>query len=215
MTHIGIRPLQGRFFMLLFLLFTTLGYAQKRLDRVIDASTLTKVQIDAERIYQVELESAEVGQIRVETFIEGEYQSELTVSSRQEGSTLFLEGVFMPSFENPNDKLSAHKVLSVRLKMVVPSHLMVVLYGSATRVVASGYYNDLVIRTQKGPVLLDRVEGLIKVKTATAEIRTREVSGSLTAESSYGKVYRGSLREGNSDIRLESVNGNIYVNKEE
>ncbi|WP_224488483.1 DUF4097 family beta strand repeat-containing protein [Robertkochia flava] len=217
MFHKRIRPQQGRFFMLCCLCcFSVFLHAQKRLERVYDVEFLTKIQIDAEKIYQVELESVEVGhQVWVETFIEGEYQAELTVSSRQEGSTLFLEGVFIPSFENPNDKLSAHKVLSVSLKVKVPRQLMVELFGSSTRVVAKGNYNDLDISTRKGPVFLENVEGLVKVKTANAEIRATRLSGYVQAATSYGKVYRGKVRSGNSSISLESVNGDIYINKEE
>lgn len=219
MNNIGSRPYTGRFFMFIIALFTLGWHAnvlgQKKSVRTFDADNLTKLDIDAERIYEVELESSSSGQVVLEVYIEGEYQSELTVSAREEGSTLFLKGVFMPSFKNPNDKLSAHKVLSVRVKVYVPRHLNTELYGTSTRVVASGYYEDLEIRTQKGPVVLRSLSGLVSVQTNSGVIKVFETGGALQASSSYGTVNKGDVPEGNSSILLESVNGDIYINKPE
>lgn len=212
------RPFKGRFFMvLLFLLFlgNSGARAQKVSERSYDAAELTKLQIDAEQIFEVELKSTLETVIRTRIFIEGEYQSELTVTAKQDGSTLFLKGVFMPSFENPNDKLSAHKVVSVRVVVLVPADIIVEVAGSATRVTAQGAYEDLYIRTGKGPVFLEQPRGLIRVKTLSGEIIARGAEGVLTATSGYGKVVRNKVPKGNSGLSLETVSGDIYINKQE
>lgn len=214
----GLRPHTGRFFMVFgFALVTGCGmlWGQKVTQRSFDASALTNVQIDAERIFQVELIGERTETVRTEVFIEGEYQSELTVSSGVVGSTLFLKGVFMPSFVDPNDKLSAHKVVSVRLKVYLPESLETEVSGSATRVLAGGFFDDLTIITAKGPVFLNAASGLISVRTTTGEIIAENIRGALSATSTYGQVYRNEVPRGNATLRLESVSGDIYINKEE
>lgn len=218
MFKIITRPVSGRFFMVsgwwLFL-GCVLAWGQKDMHRTYDARNLTKLQIDAERIFEVELHSATSDLLEVHTFIEGEYQNELTVTSEKKGSTLILKGDFTPSFQNPNDKLSAHKVVSVRLSVKVPVHLIAEIVGSSVRVQANGFYEDLSIQTGKGPVLLEEVEGLIRVKTLSGEIVANRISGVLNASSSYGEVFRGHVRPGNSQLDLESVSGDIYINNQE
>lgn len=214
------RPFTGRFFMglipVVFLLFRGSPLcAQKSVIRTFSAQDLTKVHIDAGRIFEVVLESDDSEDLRVEVEIEGEYQNEMTLGAKKEGATLFLKGVFLPSFEDPNDKLSAHKVLSVRLTLVIPQHLNAEVSGMSTRVVAKGYFEDLGIRTAKGPVILTRPTGYVHVKTGRGAIRAAKVSGFVTASSSYGEVFKGEVPQGRSAVVLESVSGNIYINKEE
>ncbi|THD69503.1 hypothetical protein E7Z59_04020 [Robertkochia marina] len=212
------RPVSGRFFMAVVLGLLLGGgcvWGQKLSSRNFDAANLTQLQIAADQIFEVELYSASSGGIQAEIAIEGEYQNDLTVTSKKEGSTLILEGSFMPAFENPNDKLSAHKVVSVRLKVGVPDHLGVVVSGTGTRVAAKGYFNSLEVSTGKGPVVLEEVTGMIEVKTLSGEILVTDVHGEILAVSNYGQVFRGAVTEGNAKVKLESVNGDIYINKQE
>lgn len=216
--HKRTRPVSGRFFMasLLGFFLGILGVCgQKLTTRNYDATNLTQLQIEAEQIFEVELYSVSEGFIQAEIAIEGEYQNDLTVTSRKQGSILILEGSFMPAFENPNDKLSAHKVVSVRLKVGVPKHLAVVVSGTGTRVVAEGYFNNLEVTTGKGPVVMDRVAGVIEVRTLSGEIIAANVGGTIEATSRYGTVIRGAVTTGMASLRLESVNGDIYINKQE
>lgn len=220
MPYKGLRPFRGRFFMaiatvVLFLSGVMGLRAQKRSARTFDATTLTKLVIDAEKIFEVVLEESSGDLLRAEVAIEGEYQQEMTLGVKREGSTLFLRGLFLPTFEDPNDKLSAHKVLSVRLKLYVPRHLMVSLSGLSTRVVATGYFDDLQLRTAKGPVLLHKPEGMIQVRTTGGMIKAFQCKGFVSATSSYGHVYKGELPEGRSTLILRSVSGDIYMNKHE
>lgn len=216
----GTRPFTGRFFMVLIAVLSLLFeiaplHAQRSSLRTFPAEELTKLHIDAEQIFEVILESVKGDELQVAVEIEGEYQNDMTLAAKSEGSTLFLQGVFLPSFEDPNDKLSAHKVLSVRLKVAVPQHLYTEVAGMSTRVVARGYFEDLSIRTAKGPVLLEGPYGFVRVKTSQGTIRAWNFSGSVTASSSYGEVHRGEVPKGRSAIVLESVSGDIYINKEE
>lgn len=220
MPYKGLRPFKGRFFMaiatvVLFLSGGSVLKAQKRSVRTFDATTLTKLEIDAEKIFEVILEESTGDLLQAEVAIEGEYQQEMTLGVKTEGSTLFLKGLFLPTFEDPNDKLSAHKVLSVRLKLKIPHHLMVSLTGLSTRVVATGYFEDLQLRTAKGPVVLNRPEGMIHVRTTGGMIKASQCAGFVSATSSYGHVYRGTLPEGRSTLILRSVSGDIYMNKHE
>lgn len=220
MPYKGLRPFQGRFFMALIPLLLLLSgvfslHAQKHSEKTYDASSLTMIHIDAARIFEVILEDTDEDLLRVVVDIEGEYQNEMTLGAKKEGSTLYLKGVFLPSFEDPNDKLSAHKVLSVRVRVTVPRHLKVELSGLSTRVEAIGYFEDLVVRTSKGPVLLNKPQGFISVTTTGGLIRASGSKGFVSASAPYGHVYKGVIPTGRSTLVLRSVSGDIYINKHE
>ncbi|MCX2680569.1 hypothetical protein OOZ15_11510 [Galbibacter sp. EGI 63066] len=203
---------------LLFILFIGVGitgYAQKEVRKSISVKEITFVQVDAENVFEVVIDTHKADQIIAEAFMEGEYQNELMISLKEEGTTLWIGTEFRPSYANPNDKLSAHKVLSVALHITLPEHMELNVQGKGTTMKLSGNYKELKAVTNSQWVFLKDITGAISVKTIDGDILTENIKGKMVADSKYGTVNSSFVKDGHSYFELNSVNGDIYINKKE
>ncbi|WP_394974587.1 hypothetical protein [uncultured Croceitalea sp.] len=200
---------------LLFLVSTQFITGQKVIRKTIINPENQSIQLDAENCYQVILETSKNRELIVKAEIEGEYQKDLVVKIEEDGSNVLVSTDFLPNFIAPNDKLSAHKVISIALKIIIPEYCVVNVFGTNSKVQATGIYKNLKISLDTGNCVLNNVIESAEVKTqrGTITIVTRE--GKVDAESIYGIVKLSEIPEGNSRYKLASVEGNIYVKKTE
>ena len=189
--------------------------AQKILKQTIPIGNISFLQINSENCYKVKLSTHNSNEIILAASLEGEYQNDIVVSSIQEGATLFLETKFQMLFNNPNDKLSAHKIVSVFLDIVLPKGLSVKLLGNSTKIDLSGEYNKVEIHNIDENIILQNVEGNILAKSFSGSIILNIESGEVSANSKFGSVYSGTILKGKSNFIVNTVNGSIYINKEE
>jgi hypothetical protein len=189
--------------------------AQKQVKRTIEASSITLLQIDAANCFEVKLETGNTNDIVIDARLEGEYSKDLEVAIYEDGGTLFVDAGFKASFVNPNDKLSAHKVVSIILHVFLPKWKNVQVYGTNTRVVAMGSYSDLSIVLADGNCELNEISQNVTVKTQSGNIVLKAKAGSVTASSKYGQVSQIGLPKGLNQYNLSTVTGNIELNKPE
>ncbi len=200
---------------LLFLVSTQFITGQKVIRKTIINPENQSIQLDAKNCYQVILETSKNRELIVKAEIEGEYQKDLVVKIEEDGSNVLVSTDFLPNFIAPNDKLSAHKVISIALKIIIPEYCEVNVFGTNSKVQATGIYKNLKVSLDTGDCVLNNVIESAEVKTqrGTITIVTRE--GKVDAESIYGIVKLSEIPEGNSRYKLASVEGNIYVKKTE
>lgn len=189
--------------------------AQKKLHRTILDDGINLIQINAANCYKVEVETGTGKELQIEGEIEGEYLKDLDVKFSTIGTTISVEAGFNSDFENPNDKLSAHKVVSISLKLIIPVFKQVELYGTNARVVVSGSYEDLSISLSDGICELDNVLGNIFVHTQSGSIKVFTKAAVIEADSKYGKVGINLIPQGNSKYELHTITGNIELIKTE
>ncbi|MGB2760726.1 MAG: hypothetical protein WBC58_12275 [Maribacter stanieri] len=202
--------------LLYFLLLLCLGLnAQKKIYNKILADHIGLIQIDATNCYVVEVHTSLGNEISVEAEIEGEYSQDLGLEVATNGNTLIIETGFTPSFENPNDKLSAHKVISILLRLNMPVHKKLEIFGTNSRVVIDGVYKELNVSLSDGTCLLNNVDADATVKSQSGNIKVVSESAQINATSKYGKVSFNSIPYGTSTYKLETVTGNIDLSKTE
>ena len=206
--------LKGCFlFFLPFLFFgTQQGYGQKQVTKTLVNPEITAINIDGNLSYRVILETADTKEVSVEARMDGEYQKELLVNFREEGKTLYLETSFSPEFRFPNDKLGAHKVVSVSMKVTLPQDQQILLTAGSCEVSASGRYRNLKIVFNDGLCDLSHSAENTEVRTGKAPIVARLHSGVVEAESRYGEVHLEKIPEGDHHLKLYSTQGDISVN---
>lgn len=173
------------------------------------------VQVDAKNCYLVLLETSKNKELVVEANIEGEYQKDLVVKIEEDGSNVLVSTSFLPNFIAPNDKLSAHKFISIALKITIPEYCVVNVFGTNSKVEATGTYRNLKVSLDTGDCVLKNVIEEAQVKTQKGTITVRTNEGKIDATSVYGVVKLSNIPEGNSRYKLSSVEGNIYVKKTE
>jgi hypothetical protein len=189
--------------------------AQKQLERKINASAISLLQIDAANIFEVRLQTGNTDEIVVTAQLEGEYTKDLALGVYENGGTLAVNAGFRETFITPNDKLSAHKVVSIALHVFLPSWKKVQVYGTNARVIAQGEYTDLNIVLADGNCELMEVSQNISVRTQSGNITVKAKEGRIVASSKYGRVGKFILPTGSNHYDLSTVTGDIELRKPE
>jgi len=184
---------------------------QKTIQKSYPATFGTLIQIDTDKSFEAEILAYEGNSLIVDARLEGEYAEALSVNVTQEGSTLWVGTEFDPSFEDPNDKLSAHKVVSVSLKIQIPSNLDVQVFGTSCNVTMSGEFSNVDVVLNDGNCTLNQVAHKVNVQTQSGNIRLNSLRGVIRAESRYGQIIQETIPEGNKSYDLETVSGDITL----
>lgn len=189
--------------------------AQKKLNKTVQTDNIDLIQVNSNNCYWVELNTESSNEICIQAEIEGEYTQDLDLEVTVNGATLMIEAGFIPSFENPNDKLSAHKVVSILLKITLPLFKDVDLYGTNSRVVINGTYSDVSVSLSDGNCELLDLIGNANIKTQSGLISVKSKAAHIDAKSKYGRVDMNVIPPGTSFYKLETVTGNIELSKTE
>lgn len=199
----------------IFLMGSCVLQAQKMVVKTIDNPNTFYIQIDGKNCFSLSLETVEIPRITVAASIDGEYLQDLLLNVKQEGTRVLVSAGFQPNFVFPNDKLSAHKVVSISLKISIPQNLNVTVYGTSTNVGAAGDYANLKISLSDGNCTLNGRGGNVGINTQSGNIGLITTSGQINATTKYGKIKREVLAWGDDHFTLNSVTGNISIRKTE
>ena len=186
-------------------------HAQKRVSKQLLDPLVTSILVEGEQCFRIVLETADTREVRVEAEMQGEYQDALLIQTEVMGNTLRISTGYSPDFDLPNDKLGAHKVFSVDLRIILPSYQHVRLFAGLCEVKTSGSYLSLKARIDGGTFTSEHRAELTEIQTRSAEIEARVQSGTIEAVSRYGQVELGDIPQGDSRYLLESNRGNIRV----
>jgi len=201
-----------RIFILVFLTLNFLT-AQKGIKKSIVDSTISSFQIDVSNCFEVQLSTADTDEVVVEATIDGEYRKDLVLNVKEEGKTVLIDAGFQPNFENPNDKLSAHKVISIALSIKLPSFKNVFVFGTSCNALVTGAYERLRITLNDGTGYLNKVDGIAEVTTQSGDIHVTGEAALILSNSKYGKVLGEQIPTGNNKYVLNSVTGNIRLQR--
>ncbi|MEM7486587.1 MAG: hypothetical protein AAF348_15370 [Bacteroidota bacterium] len=171
------------------------------------------IQVDSQNCYKLSVTTSEQEEVSVAASIEGEYSKDLLVAIEQKGATVLISTGFQPNFTNPNDKLSAHKVISIELNISLPEYKEVSIYGTNCNVLAEGNYKRLNVKLADGTCTLENILETVEVNTQKGNIFLSTFDGDITAKSIYGEVVRETIPKGDNVFVLNTVEGNIYLKK--
>lgn len=188
------------------------GFCQKKVSKKTINTEKQYIHIDGSNCYTIDLQTGSGRELVVEASIEGEYSEDLALKLEEDGNNILISTDFLPSFKAPNDKLSAHKVVSISLSVSLPEYAQVQLHGTYSNVKAKGIYNALDISVADGNCFLEALTERSCVKTQTGEIRLTKTKGIVAAQTKYGKIHRGNIPSGDYNYTLYSVEGDIWVN---
>jgi hypothetical protein len=206
---------KGYFLVFIILISIQALKAQKRVQKTIFDTKDTAIEINANDCFLVTIKTAKNNTILVEAKMEGEYGEELLLNLYEEGKTLLINTAFNPMFSLPNDKLGAHKALSISLQITIPENMKVQLYGAYCNVDATGIYQKISIALNDGNCVLKDIKDKATVHTQSGAIALYTKSGTVSAISKYGKVISDDILAGNQQYQLNSITGNIHIYKTE
>lgn len=188
---------------------------QKMVSKSLLATNTSFIHVNTENCFEVNVETWDSQDIKLEASMEGEYNPDLVLNLNKEGTTVTVSTGFQPNFVLPDDKLSAHKIISVKLRIKVPKHKNVQLYGTSTNCFITGVFNSLRVTLDDGSCSLNMITADAEVTTQSGQIVVLNSKALVAAVSKYGKVW-GELSSSNANyFNLATVTGNIHLNKTE
>ncbi|MGB5378087.1 hypothetical protein [Muriicola sp.] len=186
---------------------------QKTIKKVFLSPHVTAIQINTDLFFEVTVVTTKEKEMVLEASLEGEYQKDLGIEVRENGNTLFVAGEFQPYFNLPNDKLSAHKVVSISLHVIVPENKEVFLYGGSANIKAEGNYKELTVVLNDGTCTFGEVGQKVSATTQSGPINLAIARGTVKAKSKYGTVAKEMIPDGEEQYDLSSTTGNITIKK--
>lgn len=197
---------------LAFLFLLQWGTSQKLVEKTLNRPETKYLQIDGDNCFQIMMDTHQSHLLKVEAIIEEEYSKDLAINIEENGKNIGISATVIPSFQETNVKLNALEEVSLVLSITVPEYMAVSLTGTTTNVQAKGIYTNLSISLSDGNCSLQKISEKVSVRTHTGEIEVKEAKGSISAKSTYGKVIKGNIPNGDEIYLLHSNEGNIIVN---
>jgi len=177
------------------LLFCSLLFGQMQQRKTWDASTIESIHLEFPWASSITINTHDDPRIEAQYQTEGEYQDLYLLKSSVVGVRFYLEEYQRPNWNNPGDKLSAHKVVANMISLTIPKGLYLSLFAKETQLNCSGEYENLTVRLEHGAAVFD-------VKNPKGTIR------SLSADLHFYGLASHLLPK---NIKVNTTLGNIVV----
>lgn len=196
-----------------FLMFGVVAIAQKDTRQSIDAQAVERLVIHTDEVFRISLHAEKTSQISITTHSEGEYFDNILLQSELANGTLQLVTEYPERLAGGFDKLSAHKVFSLEIDLVIPENLEVEIRSNIASVIADGSFLSLFADLNQGYCKLQNFAGSAVVNTFRGNIEVETTGGIVEASSRHGQVEIPDFMTGRNPLKLTSIDGNIRVVK--
>jgi len=196
-----------------FLLVIHFSVAQKQTEKQWNAQQIEKVDINGEGIFKIYIKNSESNTIDLVVKFEGEHSENLVIIDSINQGVLKLSTGFQPLFKADNDKLSAHKVLSVELQLSIPKHIDLNIKSDIAQTKIEGQFPNVFIELKTGNCTLDPFFGNATINTISGNINIKTNNAKTIAKSKTGIVDVKQFKLALYQLNLQTVNGNINVSK--
>lgn len=202
-----------------FFLMLTVGlvfnaYSQKVIEKSWDAMAFNKLEISSDDVFKIKIVTAPTSEIKLISLIDGENYESLNIGATEKGKTLTLKPTYRPFFKPKNDKLAAHKLISIEMMLTIPESMEVSINAKIASLETQGSIQFLNANLSTGICVLRDFLGHATLNTKQGDITVftyDTVSGK--AISKYGIINNELSGKGKYQIKAESVNGNISLLK--
>ncbi|MBQ4819957.1 hypothetical protein [Aquimarina sp. MMG016] len=187
-------------------------HAQSTFDKSFDTSEVEEVEIVLHNTFEIEIINNIEDKVIFNGVSEGEYENDILIKAKQYGKRIVLEDEIQPFSENHNDKLSAHKVFVVKVKLQIPDHLNVVIKSRIASLDINGEFKNLFAELDSGDCLLNSFIGNATINTLSGNINVFTENANIITSTKSGKINSENIT-GAYQINLKSISGNISVYK--
>lgn len=201
------------FLFILFVVFSGSLFAQKKLFKEYDVSDTDTVFIESDEIFQIKFTTAQTDKIAIYTQIEGETFENALLHTEIVNGVLKITTGYTPDFVPFNDKLSAHKILSIVLEVILPEGLVIDVYSTLASVYAQGNYKKARINLGRGGCYLSnfRFRESVYINTISGNIVVETTNTKILAQSRNGNIDIAKAMIGVKTMHLQSIDGDITV----
>lgn len=197
----------------LFSLLSFLIYAQKIEAKIIHNNTIKSIVIEGDAIFKIKVKTTTTQSIRLISQIEGEYAEKTNLVTEIKNDSLLISSEYQAFLEKPNDKLSAHKILSIEIELEIPEDLSIYFKSDIASAEVNGKYKQLVLELNQGNANLNRFSGNALINTINGNVNIETNYASINAITKYGKINIEGITKAENEILIHSINGNINISK--
>lgn len=197
----------------LLLFFSANSFAQKEVSKVMDAGDLNNIVLSSDEIFRITVETAPVHSITIKSQADGEYFNDISLDSEVRGKTLFLKSLFPEALQDGFDKLSAHKVFAMEVKLQIPEDMSLEITSNLASVFLEGDFENVLVQLKSGSFYSEDFSGNAIINTYDGNIQLSTTNALVDAETRHGKLNIPHAARGTHKIKLTSINGDIEVSE--
>ena len=198
--------------LLLLILIPNCLFAQKRSEQTFDKQDIKTLSINSNAIFKISITAQPVQEINIQTITDGETYESSLLHTKIIDQRLEITTGRTPDFTPFNDKLSAHKVLSIELGITIPQDFNIDIYSTLAEVSLKGRYKELQINLGRGGLIGRDIrfrESVINTISGNVALTTKRAD--VTANSRNGEVIINSNLNEGPICSVESIYGDIEV----
>lgn len=198
-----------------FLFFLCQIQAQKTSTKSFSSKGISTLVIDGNSVFKIVVETAKTKNISIFSEVRGENNQHVVLFTDIKDKKLHISSTFHPMFVANNDKLSAHKLISIELKLIIPENMSLLISSDIALVFLSGNYKYVDAELINGSFNAEKFYGNLLVNTIHGDIKLETNWAQVEVSTKHGSVKKEALKPGEHQISLNSINGNITVKKTE
>lgn len=197
------------------LMCSILFYGQKNVQEIMEGKGIKGILITSDQIFKIGVFTTKTDKITIKSEISGETFETMAIASALENGILEISVTRSPFFKDRDDKLAAHKVMSVVLNITMPEGLEFWVDSSLAAVKMQGVYGHIELNLGRSDCRLDHFRGSGTINTRSGNINVNTQNCIIDASSRHGKENIKSMALGGHHLELKTIAGNITVTQSE
>lgn len=141
------------------------------MEKVIDAFAISNIHIDGAHFNEIHIVASNTKTIQLKATVAGETFENVLLKTEQVARTFNIAAGFTPFFKAHDDKLAAHKVLSLRLDVVIPEGMQLDVKADEANIALQGLFKTVNSFLASGNYLLSSFEGSGTISTQNGGIQ--------------------------------------------
>ena len=191
------------------------SFSQKQILNTLDSEAVKGIFIDSDEVFEVFVKATDKPDFSVSAEVEGETFETLKLNTEVKNELWYIETGRSLGFRKIDDKLAAHKVLSVVLVIEIPQNKEVWVESNLASVQLTGSFSQINLNLSGGSCVLKDFSGSGIVNTLRGNITADVIKTKVAAQSRNGNVSLEQVAADNGLLSLKSVDGDISVSQSE
>ena len=164
-------------------------------------------------MFKISVEAKPTDKIKIHSRAEGENSESIVLVTEVKNNNLYIAAKLQPVFKEANDKLSAHKVISIEVILEIPEKMNILLNSNNTSIIVKGLYKMVTVSSNNGNCFFNVFSGKAKIYTREGNIAMQTNHADITATSKNGYVKKEKIDSGTNQIIIKTINGNVTVTR--
>lgn len=202
-----------KLFCIVLLIYTLQSQAQNITQKTFYKEGLSTININGESIFKITVEAKPVHEITVHSRVEGENNENIVLVTEIKNNKLYIAAKQQPVFKDANDKLSAHKVISIEINLIIPENLNILVNSFNSDFIVKGRFDNVVVNSETGNCIFKAFQGKARIYTREGNVAIQTNHANIIASSKKGFIKKERIDSGSNEILIKTINGNVTLTR--